>query len=70
MKKQINQWIDTLSDFFAYRKGLLPLLGLVLIFLNLILQFVPGSSWVASSNLLLHLGLLVAIVGFLLGWAL
>ena len=70
MNKRINQWIDTLSNFLAYRKGLLPMIGLVLIVVNLILQLIPGLGWIAPSNLLLHLGLILAILGFMLAWAL
>jgi hypothetical protein len=70
MMKQINEFIDTLSDFFAYRKGLLPLIGLVLIILNLLLQFFPGLGWITSSNLFLHLGAILAVFGFMLAWAL
>jgi len=69
MVSWLSKLIDKLSDFLARRKGLLPLLGLLFIIANLILQFVfPG--WVASSNLLLHVGLIVAILGLMLAWAL
>lgn len=65
----LSRLIDKLSEFLAHRKGLLPLIGLLFIFTNLILQFVfPG--WLASSNLLLHIGLIVAILGLMLAWAL
>lgn len=65
----LSKLIDKLSDFLARRKGLLPLIGLLFIFANLILQFVfPG--WLASTNLLLHVGLIVAILGLMLAWAL
>ena len=65
----LSKLIDILSDFLAHRKGLLPLLGLLFIIANLILQFVfPG--WLASTNLLLHVGLILAILGLMLAWAL
>ena len=65
----LSKLIDKLSDFLARRKGLLPLIGLLFIIANLILQFVfPG--WLASANLLLHVGLIVAILGLMLAWAL
>ena len=65
----LSKLIDKLSDFLARRKGLLPLLGLLFIIANLILQFVfPG--WLASTNLLLHVGLILAILGLMLAWAL
>jgi len=70
MVQKLNQLLDRVSEFLAQRKGLLPLLGIVLVVINGILQFVPASGWVASTNLLLHLGVIVAILGILLAWAL
>lgn len=66
----INRALDYLSDFLARRKGLLPILGILLVVLNFILQFTPAAGWFASSDLLLHLGIILAIVGILLAWAL
>ncbi len=65
----ISRFVDKLSEFLAHRKGLLPLIGLLLIVLNLILQFLP-PMWLASSNLFLHIGLIIAILGLMLAWAL
>lgn len=59
-----------MSDFFAHRKGLLPIIGLVLIICNLAVQFIFPGSMLATSNLLLHIGLIVAIFGLMLSWAL
>ena len=65
----LSRWVDQLSDFFAHRKGLLPLIGIALVAANLIIVlFAPG--WLASTNLLLHLWVIVAVVGFLLARAL
>jgi hypothetical protein len=61
--------IDKASEFFATRKGLLPMIGIIFILLNLILQFMPGG-WLRETNLFLHFGLLVAIIGLMLAWAL
>jgi hypothetical protein len=69
MMKKASLFVDRLSEFFAQRKGLLPLVGMCLILVNLILQFFP-LGWLNSSNLLLHLGVLFAILGFMLAWAL
>ena len=66
----MSRMIDWLSEYLAHRKGLLPLLGIVLILLNLIFQFVLPSGWLVSSNLLLHVGLVVAILGLMIAWAL
>ena len=70
MKRKFSRLLDDLSAFLASRKGLLPFIGLVLIIANLILQFIPGLGWIAASNLLLHLGVILALVGFMLAWAL
>ena len=67
---RLNQVLDNLSEFLANRKGLLPLSGIVLVVINLIFQIIPGMGWLASSNLFLHLGLIVAIMGMMLAWAL
>jgi len=69
MLGRFSVFLDKLSDFLARRKGLLPLLGLLLVLVNAILQFFP-AGWLSESNLLLHLGIILAILGFLLAWAL
>jgi len=66
----MSKLFDRLSEYLAHRKGLLPLIGLVLIILNLILQFVLPPGWLVSTNLLLHLGLILAILGLMVAWAL
>jgi hypothetical protein len=66
----ISKLLDKMSNYFAHRKGLLPLLGIVLIFFNFILQFLLPPGWLASSNILLHLGLIIAIFGLMLARAL
>ncbi|GIV66240.1 MAG: hypothetical protein KatS3mg047_0633 [Bellilinea sp.] len=69
MLENLSHFLDKVSSFLANRKGLLPLIGLVLILLNFILQFFL-SGWFIESNLFLHLGLILAILGFMLAWAL
>jgi hypothetical protein len=70
MISKISWLIDILSDFFASRKGLLPIIGTLLILLNFILKFVPGLGWITETDIFLHIGILLAIFGFLLAWAL
>ena len=70
MQNHLNRFLDVLSNFFAHRKGLLPFLAILLITANFIVQFIPVLGWFADSNLLLHLGMILAIFGFLLAWAL
>ena len=66
----MSKFLDRASEFLAHRKGLLPIIGLVLILINLLIQFVSAGSFLAASNLFLHLGLIVAIFGLMLAWAL
>jgi len=67
----ISRLLDWLSDFLAHRKGLLPLIGMLLVVLNYILFFIfPFGHWLTASNLFLHLGIIVAIFGMLLARAL
>ena len=70
MLKRLNELIDKLSEFLAPRKGLLPIIGILIILLNLILQFFPGIGWLVQSNLFLHIGVIIAILGIMLAWAL
>jgi hypothetical protein len=70
MRLRFNQFLDDASEFFAHRKGLLPVLGILLVFANGVMQFIPSPGWFGESDLLLHLGIIVALVGFLLAWAL
>ena len=67
---KINQLLDKISEYLAHRKGLLPLLGVVLILANLLLQFSPISGWFIEYNLLLHIGIIIAILGMMIAWAL
>lgn len=67
----ISKMLDRLSEFLAHRKGLLPLIGILLIIINLALQFfIPPDHWLTGTNLFMHLGVIVAIFGMMLAWAL
>ena len=68
--ERFSQLLDHLSEYLAHRKGLLPLVGLLLVVINFILQLFPGLGWLATSNLFLHLGVILAIIGMMLAWAL
>jgi len=59
MLKKFNQILDAASDFLAHRKGLLPLIGILLVLTNAILQFFPSAGWFAATNFLLHLGVII-----------
>lgn len=61
----MNKLIDKMSHFFGKYPGLLPIVGLLLIILNLLLQ--PFQDvWIVESNLFLHIGLIVSLIGILL----
>ncbi|HMV29317.1 MAG TPA: hypothetical protein PKJ84_10560 [Anaerolineales bacterium] len=66
----ISKLLDDLSNYLAHRKGLIPIIGLLLIILNLILQFIFPGSLIVTTNLFLHIGLIIAIFGLMLAWAL
>ena len=66
----ISKLLDFFSNYLAHRKGLLPILGLGFILLNLVLQFIFPGSILVTTNLCLHIGLIVAIFGLMLAWAL
>ena len=66
----MSKLVDRLSEFLAHRKGLLPMLGLLLIMVNLVLQFILPPGWLLTTNLFLHVGLIVAILGLMIAWAL
>ncbi len=66
----MSKLLDWLSEYLAHRKGLLPLIGILFIIVNLIFQFVFEPFWLTTSNLFLHIGLIIAIIGLMLAWAL
>jgi hypothetical protein len=62
-------WLDRLSAFIARYKGLPTMLAVVLVILNFCLQFFD-LGWLSSSNLLLHVGIVIGLIGLLLAEAL
>ena len=70
MKTFLNELLDHISEFISNQKGLLPITGIILIIINWIFQLVISESWLAETNLLLHVGVIFAVLGFLLAWAL
>jgi len=66
----ISKLLDRMSEYLAHRKGLLPIIGLLMIVINLVIQFIFPGSFLAASNLFLHIGLITAILGLMLSWAL
>lgn len=69
MKIKIAELLDGISNFLSKRKGFLPILGIILIILNFVLSLFL-STWISQTNLFLHMGLIFAILGFMLAWVL
>jgi hypothetical protein len=59
-----------IANSLAERRGVPLLLAFVLVVLNFVVQFIPGLGWFAEYDVLLHLGVLLAIGGVLLASAL
>jgi hypothetical protein len=69
--KWLSRLVDNASNYFARRKGLLPLVGILLVIVNYVLPFIFGlDNLITASNLFLHLGVIIAIFGMMLAWAL
>lgn len=68
--KWFSKVLDDLSDFLSHRKGLLPLVGMILVLANLLVNLFAPNGWLADTDLLLHLGVIIAILGFMLAAAL
>lgn len=62
-------WITQLSAFFARYRGLLVLIAIALVIVNFGLRFFD-LGWLSSSDLFLHLGVIVGLLGLLLAEAL
>ncbi|PKO18325.1 MAG: hypothetical protein CVU39_02495 [Chloroflexi bacterium HGW-Chloroflexi-10] len=65
----LSKILDKLSNFFAAKKGLLPIIGICLVLINFVISQI-SSGWWAQSDIFLHFGIIIAIFGFMLAWAL
>jgi hypothetical protein len=69
----VTEYLRTTADYLAQRKGLPVLVGVGLVVLNLIFSLLPpwpGVVWLAETDLLLQLGVIIGLIGMLLGDAL
>ena len=66
----LNRFLDWISEFLAHRKGLLLLISILFVIINFIFQLIPGMGWLARSNLFLHMGVILGLVGVMVAWAL
>lgn len=65
----LSKILSKLSGFFSNRKGLLIFIAIILVILNFVIGLV-FTNWIAQSNLLLHLGIVIGLLGILIAWAL
>lgn len=70
MNRFLNRFLDASSEFFAHRKGLLPTIGILLVLGNLVLKLIPAGGILVEADILLHLGVIIAVLGIMLAWAL
>lgn len=69
MKDKFSKFLDQTSNFLSQKKGLLPMIGLILIIINFVIVL-SSQGWLANTNFFLHIGASIAILGFLIAWAL
>ncbi len=68
----ISKLLDRISDYIANHRGAPVFLAVILVVLNYVLRIIPGAQlgFVESTDLLLHLGIVIGLLGVLLGDAL
>jgi hypothetical protein len=68
----LSKIIDGISDYVSAHRGVPVLIGVLLVVLNYVLLIIPGVQlgFVETTNLLLHVGVIVGLIGVLLGDAL
>jgi hypothetical protein len=66
--------LKRISDFLARMPGLPVFVGVLLVTLNFVLQLLPDTwpvvGWLIYTDLFLHLGVIVGLIGILIGDAL
>ena len=66
----MTKLIQRTGNFLARMPGLPVFVAIGLVVLNLVLQFLPDwpiIGWLARTDLLLHIGLILGLLGVLLG---
>lgn len=72
LDRSISKWLDRVSDYIAAQRGMPVMLAVGLVVLNYVLRVIPGTQlgFVESTDLLLHVAVIVGLLGMLLGEAL
>ena len=65
----LSKILDGISDYVSTHRGVPVLIGVLLVVLNYILLIIPGVQlgFVETTNLFLHVGVIVGLLGVLLG---
>ena len=65
----LSRLLDGISDYVSTHRGVPVLMGVLLVVLNYLLVIIPGVQlgFVETTNLFLHLGVIVGLIGVLLG---
>lgn len=66
MKRKVSELLDRLSNYLSTRKGYLPIIGFSFVILNLLIVLLFPDTLAARYNIAMHLGILIAIFGFLI----
>lgn len=68
LDRSISKYLDRISDYIAAHRGMPILLAVGLVVLNYILRVIPETQlgFVESTDLLLHLAVVVGLLGVLL----
>ena len=68
----VSRLLDGISDYVSGHRGVPVLIGVLLVILNYLLRLIPETQlgFIESTDLLLHLGVIVGLLGVLLGDAL
>jgi ABC-type amino acid transport system permease subunit len=68
----LSRILDGISDYVSAHRGVPVLIGVLLVVFNYLLLIIPGIQlgFVETTNLLLHVGVIVGLIGVLLGDAL
>lgn len=68
------EFLKRISDFLARLPGLPVLVAVLLVILNFVIRLLPGTwpvvGWLAQTDLFLHLGVILGLIGILVGDAL
>ena len=68
----VSKLLDGVSDYVSGHRGVPVLIAVLLVILNYLLRLIPDIQlgFVESTDLLLHVGVVLGLVGILLGDAL